>query len=57
MIISLLMACKQLSEFEKKKGQLVAYNHVGLSLVDIAKKLNRRQLMFSSKNTKVVFVV
>ena len=32
------MACKQLSKFENSK--IVAYNDCGLSLPDIAKKLN-----------------
>ena len=38
MISPLMMACKQMSEFEK--GQIVAYNGCELSLYDIAKKLN-----------------
>ena len=36
MISQLLMASKQLSEFEK--GQIVVYNNFGLLLDDIAKK-------------------
>ena len=45
----LLMACKQLSEFEK--GLIVAYNDCELSLGDIAKKLIAiiHQLIFFSK--------
>ena len=35
------MVCKQLSEFEKKKGQIEACNDCELSLRDIAKRLNR----------------
>ena len=36
------MGSKQLSEFEK--GQIVAYNDFGLSLCDMAKKLNHHHL-------------
>ena len=39
-ISSLLMACKRLFEFEK--GQIVAYNECGLSLWNIANKLNHQ---------------
>ena len=38
MISALLMAHKQLSEFEK--AQIIAYNHYGLFLGNIAKKSN-----------------
>ena len=44
----LLMACKQLSEFEK--DQIMAYNDCGLSLHNIAKKFTIiHQLVFSLK--------
>ena len=36
------MACKQFSEFEKAK--IMAYNHSGPLLCEIAKKLNRHHL-------------
>ena len=42
MINLLLLACKQLSEFEK--GQNVAYNNYRLSFRDFAKKLNGHHL-------------